>query len=105
METIFGLLEENGLGYVGIHNVEKSLKKDGYKPTFNQLIKLDEELAKVEKVTELKLKKLWLLKNYNISLKTINDNKLKNDNELVKVIESQENWVNENKDLLKAWGI
>lgn len=104
METIFDF-EDNTLGYVGIHNVEKSLKKDGCKPQFNELMKLNDELAKSEKVTELKLKKLWLLKNYNIPLNTINDNKLKNNHELKSVIESQENWVNENKDLLKAWGV
>ena len=32
------------------------------------------------------------------------NNKIKSNHELESIIESQENWVNENKDLLKYWG-
>lgn len=66
METIFEFkskIEENKLGYVELHNVVKELRNDGLHPSFSELMKLNEKLAKTEKVSSPKLKKLWLLKN------------------------------------------
>lgn len=98
-------IEDNKLSYVELHNVAKGLENDGCKPSFGDLMKLNEELAKTEKVSSLKLRNLWLEK-HSISSNTINVNhKLKNDNELKGAIKSQENWVKQNESLLKYWGV
>jgi hypothetical protein len=100
----FGLeakIVENSLGYVRINDVEEQLENMGYNPSFDELIKLDEQLAKEGKVTSSKLAKLWI-ETYAISPKAT---KIENNGELKRTIESQENWVNKNKDFLKFWGV
>jgi len=98
-------IEENSLGISRIYKVLKQLENDGHDPSILELRKLDEEMAKNEKVTSEKLMKKWL-ETYAIQPKVIkpasNNSELNN---LKKIVDFQKNWMKENEDLFKYFGV